>query len=292
MRKLSSLILLVLLSVSLFAQKSPHGESFKANCDDCHKTDGWKVDLKTVSFDHNKTRFPLIGQHQSANCKQCHTSLEFAVAKTDCNSCHTDFHEQTVGPDCARCHTPKSWTVTNITQLHQQSRFPLLGAHKTADCRECHKNMMSTSTSASPTASLLRFDPLGVQCYDCHKANYESTTNPKHEPINYPPDNCTLCHKQNAFSWKFNHGTITGECKDCHIDNYNTTTNPNHTSLNFPTSCKDCHTTESWKPADYRDHDAISFPIYSGNHQGEWNSCSDCHKNPADYGQFTCIDCH
>lgn len=292
MRKLSSLILLVLLSASLLAQKSPHGESFKANCDDCHKTDGWKVDLKTVSFDHNKTRFPLIGQHQSANCKQCHTSLEFADAKTDCNSCHTDFHEQTVGPDCSRCHTPKSWTVTNITQLHQQSRFPLLGAHKTADCRECHKNLMSSSTSASPTASFLRFDPLGVQCYDCHKANYESTTNPKHEPVNYPPDNCTLCHKQNAFSWKFNHGTITGECKDCHIDNYNTTTNPNHTSLNFPTSCKDCHTTESWKPAEYRDHDAISFPIYSGNHAGEWNSCTDCHKNPADYGQFTCIDCH
>jgi hypothetical protein len=292
MRKLSSIILLVLLSASLIAQKSPHGDSFKANCDDCHKTDGWKVDLKTVSFDHSKTRFPLVGQHQSANCKQCHTSLEFAVAKTDCNSCHIDFHEQTVGTDCSRCHTPKSWTVTNITQLHQQGRFPLLGAHKTADCRECHKNMMSSATAASPTASFLRFDPLGVQCYDCHKANYESTTSPKHEPINYPPDNCTVCHKQNAFSWKFNHGTITGECKDCHIDNYNTATNPNHISLNLPTSCKDCHTTESWKPAEYRDHDAISFPIYSGNHAGEWNSCSDCHKNPADYGQFTCIDCH
>jgi Zn finger protein HypA/HybF involved in hydrogenase expression len=71
--------------------------------------------LKTVSFDHSKTRFPLVGQQQSANCKQCHTSLEFAVAKTDCNSCHIDFHEQTVGTDCSRCHTPKSWTVTNIT---------------------------------------------------------------------------------------------------------------------------------------------------------------------------------
>ena len=97
MRRLSSLILLLALSVSLFAQKSPHGDSFKANCGDCHKTDGWKVDLKTVSFDHNTLNFHLVGQHQAVNCKRCHKSLEFAKAQTECNACHTDIHEQTVG---------------------------------------------------------------------------------------------------------------------------------------------------------------------------------------------------
>ena len=96
MRRLSSIILLLLLSTSLAAQKSPHGAGFRTNCGDCHKTDGWKVDLKTVSFDHGSTKFPLVGQHKEVSCRDCHTSLAFAQAKTACSDCHTDMHEQTV----------------------------------------------------------------------------------------------------------------------------------------------------------------------------------------------------
>ena len=129
MRRLSSVILLIVLSVSLLAQKSPHGDSFKANCDDCHKTDGWKVDLSKVSFDHSGTKFPLVGQHQSVNCKQCHTSLEFAKAQTECNACHSDVHEQTVEIKWARSNRPNSGLETNITKFHQKSRFPLLALH-------------------------------------------------------------------------------------------------------------------------------------------------------------------
>jgi len=307
----------MVLSLSLLAQKSPHGDSFKTNCDDCHKTSGWKVDLKTISFDHKTTKFPLIGQHQVVNCKECHTSLEFARAQSECNGCHTDIHEQTVGNECARCHTPNSWVVTNITRLHQQSRFPLIGPHTTADCKECHKNLLSSTGSASPTASLLRFDPLGIECYDCHKDNYMATTKPNHVQGNYST-NCTECHNMNSFSWTgagINHdffpltgghaiddcnkchttgsySKIPSDCASCHIADYNSAVNPNHKGLNFPTTCDDCHTlTPGWKPAQYTNHDA-SFPIYSGTHKGEWNSCADCHTNPADYSQFSCTNCH
>ncbi len=316
MRRLSSIILLLVLTVSLFAQKSPHGSSFSANCDDCHKTDGWKVDLKAITFDHENTKFPLVGQHKTVDCKQCHTSLEFAKAPTECNSCHTDIHEQTVGPECARCHTPNAWIVTNISKLHQQSRFPLLGSHATADCKSCHLNI-APSASKNGTISLLRFDPLGVECYNCHKNNYLGTTNPNHVLANYST-NCTECHNFNAFSWKganFNHnkfpltaghanvdcnkchiaGNYSGlsqECVSCHQPNYAASTNPNHNVLNFPTTCKDCHTTApGWKPAQYTTHDA-KFPIYSGKHNGQWNTCADCHTNPGNYAQYTCIDCH
>jgi len=317
MRRLSSIILLVVLSVSLLAQKSPHGDSFKTNCDDCHKTDGWKVDLKTVSFDHAATKFPLVGQHLAVNCKQCHISLDFSKAQTECNSCHTDIHEQTVGNDCARCHTPNSWMVTNITRLHQHSRFPLVGPHTTADCRECHKNLIPSNPSAS-TASLLRFDPLGIECYDCHKDNYLATTKPNHSASNYST-NCTDCHNMNSFAWEgagINHNffpltgghqiddckkchtsgsysKIPSECVSCHQPDYNSALNPNHKALNFSTICNDCHSlTPGWKPASYADHDAGSFPIYSGKHKGEWNSCSDCHTNPGNYSQFSCTNCH
>jgi len=34
------------------------------------------------------------------------------------------------------------------------------------------------------------------------------------------------------------------------------------------------------------------FPIYSGEHEGKWNQCSDCHTNPSNYAVFTCLTCH
>ena len=318
MRRLSFIIVLLALSLSLVAQKSPHGDSFKTSCADCHKTNSWKVDWKGIDFDHKTTKFPLEGQHQVVSCKDCHTSLEFAKAQTECNSCHTDIHEQTVGNECARCHTPNSWVVTNITQIHQQSRFPLIGPHTVADCRECHKNLLSASSPATPTASLLRFDPLGVECYDCHNQNYTAAKEPDHIAGNYST-NCTDCHNINSFSWDgagINHNffplegghsisdcktchtsgayaKIPAECITCHQPDYTSAANPNHSSLNFSTECKDCHSlSPGWKPAEYRDHDSRSFPIYSGEHNGEWESCSDCHKNPSNYAQFTCTDCH
>ena len=315
MRRLSSVIIFLVLSVGLFAQKSPHGESFKANCDDCHKTDGWKVDLSKITFDHDGTKFPLIGQHREVGCKDCHTSLAFAKAQAECNSCHKDIHEQTVGNDCARCHTPNSWVVTNITKLHQQSRFPLIGPHTVADCKECHKNLLPTSPSTG-TASRLRFDPLGVECYDCHKENYTAANAPNHVQNNYSK-NCEECHKINSFSWAgagINHNffplegghaidcsrchtsgsysKIPSECFSCHRSDYTSAKSPDHAVLNFPTTCKDCHSLNpGWKPADFANHDA-SFPIYSGKHKGEWNSCADCHTNPANYAQFSCTTCH
>jgi len=316
MRRLSSVILLLVLAASLFAQKSPHGDTFKTNCGDCHKTDGWKVDLKTVSFDHNKTKFQLVGQHREITCTDCHKSLDFAKAPTECSACHTDIHEQTVGNECARCHTPNSWMVTSITQLHQLSRFPLIGPHTVADCKDCHKNLLESDPAAG-TASRLRFDPLGVECYDCHKNNYTSTTSPNHVLSNYPTS-CEECHKMNSFSWtgaSINHsffplegghaidcnrchtsGTyskIPSECISCHQPDYVSAKNPDHVALNFPTTCDDCHTLDpGWKPADFKQHDPY-FPIYSGKHNGVWNSCAECHTNPANYAQFTCIStCH
>ena len=309
MRKLSSLILLLALSVSLFSQKSPHGEGFKTNCTNCHNTSGWKIDLKKLSFDHSTTKFPLTGQHQAVTCKLCHTSLEFSKVGKECISCHTDMHNQTVGSDCERCHTPVSWVVNNITEIHQRSRFPLVGAHVTADCFDCHTNA---------TSNLLLFGPLGIECVDCHMDEYTATTNPNHVAGAYST-NCTQCHNMSAFSWTgagINHNffPLTGgheinncqechktpdysstspECISCHQADYNATTNPSHTILNFSTNCNDCHTTDpGWKPAEYREHDAKSFPIYSGKHNGEWSNCNECHPNAASYAQFTCTDCH
>jgi len=186
-------------------------------------------------------------------------------------------------------------------------RFPLVGAHFTADCFQCH-----------PSASLLRFEPLGVECIDCHQDDYQATTNPNHVQGNFSTD-CYECHTMNAFSWSssgFNHdffpltqghaindcnvchpggdySNTSPVCLSCHQDDYNSTTNPNHVSANISTDCVLCHTTNpGWKPAEFTQHDVQYFPIYSGQHRGEWANCVDCHTNPGNYAVFSCIDCH
>ena len=50
--------------------------------------------------------------------------------------------------------------------------LPLLGSHVTSECVECHKS-----------ASLLKFNPLGVECINCHEPNYLATTNPVHSSV-------------------------------------------------------------------------------------------------------------
>jgi hypothetical protein len=308
MRKLPLIgfLLLVCFSVDLIAG-SPHGEKFNIACSFCHSAKGWKLDKEIYSFDHNSTAMPLTGRHQEVGCRQCHVSLVFSEAKKECIDCHTDMHYQTVGPDCGRCHTTQSWLVNNISEIHRRTRFPLFGPHYAASCTDCHKS-----------SSFLRFEPLGVECYDCHSSQYNSTTSPNHVTSGYSK-NCTECHSMNSFTWSsasINHsffpltqghaisdcsrchknGVFTGlspECVSCHLTDYTNSTNPNHASLGFSTTCTDCHTTmPGWKPAMYRQHDAQFFPIYSGSHNGTWSICADCHKNPADYMTYTCIDCH
>jgi hypothetical protein len=307
MRSLSLIILLFLWSNLLQGQTSPHGEELVLACEACHTTEGWVMIAGTYSFTHDSTDFPLAGQHVALNCKACHPTLVFSQAQTSCVSCHTDMHFETVGRECERCHTPRSWLVENISQIHRLSRFPLLGAHQTADCFDCH-----------PSASLLRFEPLGIECIDCHQMDYLLTAQPDHVAAGFSTD-CQECHRMEAFSWgsgNFLHDffpltqghaiglcstchtsedytNISADCISCHQSDFQTTNNPNHQTTGFSTNCTECHTTApGWKPADFATHDAQFFPIYSGEHQGEWNSCTECHADPANYQLFSCTICH
>jgi len=282
--------------------KHPHGENFNISCNVCHSTKGWKIDKEIYSFNHDSTDMPLIGQHKQVDCKLCHSTLVFSEAKNQCVECHNDMHESTVGKDCNRCHTPQSWLVTNITQIHQQSRFPLVGVHAKVDCYECHKS-----------ETFQRFEVLGTECYSCHVQDYVATTEPKHSSVGYSTQ-CDDCHTVFSSEWTnsgFNHDffpltqghalpscdlchkdgsptKIASECLSCHQPDYSATTNPNHINANFSTDCKTCHTTApGWKPANF-DHN--NFPLNQGH---DINDCSKCHLN----GNFSnasseCSSCH
>ncbi len=306
MCKLSFSLVMLMFAISTWGQKNPHGENFKLNCLDCHSAETWNF-TADGKFDHSQTRFVLEGQHRYVNCRQCHTSLVFSEATPNCVDCHTDMHNTTLGADCARCHHTNSWIVTNTTELHQLSRFPLLGAHKTADCAACHTS-----------ASQLEFDPLGVECIDCHRPDYLATTNPNHAQAGFST-NCIECHRLDAYEWAssgINHdffpltkghqlnncaachtpgttGPLSTECYSCHQSDYASTVNPSHKSSGFSTNCTECHTTDpGWEPATFRSHDATFFPIYSGKHNGKWNTCADCHTEPGNFSSFNCTECH
>ncbi len=301
-----SLIFVIIIMIFSRSSDSPHGDKLDISCSDCHTSESWKIDRQNISFDHNATDFELTGLHTEVNCSACHPTLVFDEAETQCSSCHTDMHNQSVGFECGRCHTTNSWLVTEITQIHRMSRFPLTGAHSVANCYECHES-----------ASTLDFKPLGIDCYDCHMEDYNSAMNPNHIEGGYSL-NCVECHDMNAFSWTgtgINHsffpltdGHNIGDCSKCHTNgsfdglstacischenDYLSTTSPNHNQLGLSTECNTCHSlSQGWKPADFGEHDLL-FPIYSGEHRGEWSSCTDCHPNPANYSVFTCIDCH
>lgn len=306
--RILSLILFGCL-ILFFKQKvdHPHGKDFKLTCSICHSPKGWTLDKEIYSFDHNTAKLPLTGQHNVVSCKSCHPTLLFTDAKTECNECHTDIHQATVGQDCARCHTTASWLVENISEIHRFGRFPLLGAHRTADCSDCHRS-----------ESMVRFDVSGVNCIDCHREDYMATSNPNHANAGFSED-CSVCHPINSNQWTgagFNHsffplvqghsgpacaachtsGTYSGaspECSSCHQQDYLAAANPNHSALGFPLTCSICHTLEpGWKPASFTEHDSKSFPIYSGKHKGAWTSCTECHTNSSSYSQFTCLSCH
>lgn len=276
---------------------------FSTDCIECHDPmgSGWG----TAFTDHDF--FPLTNGHAINDCARCHTTGNFSDASPECASCHlTDFNGTTdpnhaaagFSTDCAACHTTGPGWDGSFD--HDLTDFPLHGSHMTTACVECHAG----GYAGTPTA-----------CSACHMDDYDSTTEPNHAASGFSTD-CAACHDETEWgNATFNHNNtdfpLTGQhvttaciechangyagthtaCSACHMGDYNATNDPNHAAANFPTDCAACHSTNGWEPATFN-HDQQYFPIYSGNHNNEWNACSDCHTNPSNYSVFTCIDCH
>jgi nitrate/TMAO reductase-like tetraheme cytochrome c subunit len=297
-----AIIVMLTLGVAVYTavgQESPHG-AMKTPCESCHTTDSWKM-RKDAAFDHARTRFPLVGQHAAIACVACHANLKFAPTRTACAACHTDAHLGELGSDCSRCHTTRTWSLPDMRRRHDETRFPLLGAHASLECEACHKGEPGR-----------RYRGLAVTCIGCHQTTYQQTNTPNHPAAGFSTD-CTMCHRATAAVWSgsFDHALtafpLTGmhasqlcdachgdkvfkgkstQCVSCHQSNYTNAVNPNHVAANFPLTCAQCHSTSGWKPASF-DHSATKFAL-TGAHLAL--ACSDCHKN-GNY-QLVYVDCN
>jgi len=158
----------------------------------------------------------------------------------------------------------------------------------------------------------LQFEPLGVDCFDCHKNDYLATTSPNHVTAGYST-NCLECHTMTAPDWMAasinhsffpltgghavscvqchvsgNYGKLPTDCNSCHAANYDATTNPPHSASQFPRTCETCHNTTAWTPATFN-HNTTSFPL-TGAHVNV--TCVKCHATGYVGTPSTCNSCH
>ncbi len=276
---------------------------FPTTCQDCHSTDTWD----SGSFDHSGTTgFPLLGAHLPLDCSSCHILPGFELiwepsSAQDCVTCHEDDHQDrhpNFPTTCLDCHTTDTWDDATFDH-GTTTGFPLVGAHMPLDCSSCH---------LLPGFELI-WDPSSADdCVTCHEDDHQN---------NHPnfPTTCLDCHTTDSWdSDGFDHGATTGfpllgahmplDCSSCHllpgfeliwepssaqdcVTCHEDDANQAHTG--FPTTCRDCHTVDSWDST--FDHDPI-FPIYSGRHQGEWATCQTCHTDPGNFMTFSCFTCH
>ena len=280
----------------------PH-DDFPADCRLCHVGEDWHTIAEDFTFDHAaQTGVALSGAHTQAECLRCHNDRgPVAVfAARGCAGCHEDVHLGQLGTDCGACHEERDWRAREEIVRHEQTRFPLVGAHAAVACRRCH-----------PGGEVGAFTPVEAECIGCHLADLARAVSPDHAAMGFS-SSCDECHIPTTWggagfihSWPLTgahrtlvcdachtdggYGGVSSDCYSCHAQEYNEASDPNHVVDNFPTNCELCHGTSTW--------DGASF-----NHSWVTGACVDCHLD--DYMAttdpdhqalgfaLTCQDCH
>jgi hypothetical protein len=150
---------------------SPHGAKFAGACDTCHAQKSWR---EGISFDHDLTRWPLLGLHSVVSCAQCHRTQAFLAAGERCVDCHKadDIHKGGLGDKCDTCHSPNGWQLWQYDHF-KQTGFALSGAHGKNACADCHRKPAGEVKLSPDCVSCHQKDDIhagqfGRQCQRCH----------------------------------------------------------------------------------------------------------------------------
>ena len=298
-----------------------HEGKFGLDCVKCHNEESFLLLNSMDFFDHNVTDYPLEGKHIEVDCKECHTGrytdpIDFA----ECKNCHDDYHngefiKEGSSPDCKTCHSLDEGFAYSLFTFddHQETVFPLQGAHIATPCFACHLSDDHWT-----------FRNIGEDCIDCHDDIHKDYISPNY----YEDSDCTTCHNSDQWAQvNFDH-TLTEwplegqhkevDCKSCHFEQIVTEENVlgqlfngistaceschdnvhgDQFTENGITDCTRCHSSEGWD-AEFFNHDATAFPL-EGRHAEI--DCNACHKQVFENGieiieykieRFECIDCH
>lgn len=292
------------------------GGGFPTTCLACHTVDSWD----DADFDHALTGFALVEPHAGLECSHCHTGgqkgLRFPVpsGQNDCVACHqADYDKEHGGSGypttCISCHKSNSWDDASFN--HGATAFPLVGAHSSSTCADCH----------GPPAHLSALFHGAETCVACHQTEYDAN----HAGSDFPttclschtadtwvgavfdhgsatgfglegphvPLECTACHAVPTYTLLFPKPASTGDCVACHQGDYDA----NHAGSEFPTTCLTCHAATTWSGATV-DHVTIGngFALLGAH---AVTTCSSCHAIPGYTLVFPkpsnandCVACH
>ncbi len=175
-----------------------HQAKLGKDCQSCHKTNGWNS-LKSNSFDHGKTEYPLLGKHKAVKCQSCHkTGVKDAktLKSEHCTDCHSDTHkgqfaDRSDGGACESCHTVSGFAPSQFTieRHNQESAFKLAGAHLAQPCPICH-----VTPKKGKGAKVMKFSFEKTDCVACHSdIHFGQFT------VTSPEKGCVDCHGADAW---------------------------------------------------------------------------------------------
>jgi hypothetical protein len=242
--------------------EDPHDNQFSAApytniCEDCHTIQDWHRTTYTIAK-HLNSRFPLGGAHAAVPCSECHKAglgartdkiLPFHFEDRSCAACHTDPHKGEFNPQMARkrtdsspsgceaCHSVRSWGDISGFD-HSNTSYPLLGAHRSVACADCHKPAANSRS---------RFERTPTLCEACHKEVHDGQFLAKDKQTH-----CADCH--NSVHWSpstFDHSArthfaLTGghanvPCTKCHTQTRTVGDKNILIYRSVPNQCADCH---------------------------------------------------
>ncbi len=193
----------------------PHTPKMTETCASCHTAASWR----TRRVDHARTKFPLLGKHQTTACASCHVrpALQVTPKFDTCAACHQDPHRGSFKQTCSSCHNEQSFSKAPFD--HATTPFPLTGRHAPATCVACHKNLtrVAARTGRAAPAADIDFRGLKRDCATCHDDTHKGDLGAS----------CETCHGTERFAVAtYAHRTpapffegvhAQGTCVACHL---------------------------------------------------------------------------
>ncbi len=327
------------------AKDNKHGNRFSefgepSKCGVCHPSVNWKPS----AFNHTKNgNFALSGKHAQVNCRACHrgkgpAEFEKLGPKEECMGCHQHkvVHDKKFkNGQCLECHF-KPGTIEvkreDMVKVYHgpRSNFPLLKAHKTVACAECHPGGKFTPPPSKECGDQCHKDSLhkgslGEECSRCHvSGTWAGLAFTHDEDTKWPlkgehkKNKCEDCHPTREFTGTpkncsaqgchadddVHKGRLGDKCERCHLEtgdnkfNHNTMSKFSLDGKHLNVRCSDCHPSQTFKP---RPSNCAGCHPEPNIHKGQYGAeCEQCHNTKTftdikplhDVGDFSLSGAH
>jgi len=237
----------------------PHKGQFlarHAQCTDCHEEERFVPARYGITT--HAAIYPLTGAHAAVPCIHCHVLDQgssvrlFASTPRECKQCHADSHggqfqREMARGDCTVCHRQDAATFDIRPYDHaRQAGYSLTGAHKKAQCADCHwEPRGDTPYGSLRRARVYRGTPVACDaCHaDVHRGQFKQNGKQDCQRCHSSTENWTVDrfdHSRDArFRLEGAHATLA--CSSCHPS----VRQPDGQNVvqyrPLGTRCRDCH---------------------------------------------------